>query len=83
MIVAAPGSPQAAITLNTVDSEVVAKHLESAGFELHEAHELGGVARTSLIALRRRIANEPALHTPDWAKGHIDAPLRRCLLIGS
>ena len=83
MIVPAPGSPQAAITLSAVDSEVVAKQLESAGFELHEAHELGGVARTSLIALRRRLAKEPALHTPDWAKGHIDAPLRRCLLIGS
>ncbi|WP_420626346.1 hypothetical protein [Candidatus Poriferisodalis sp.] len=83
MIVPVPGSPQAAITLNPVDSEVVAKRLQSAGFEPHEAHELGGVARTSLMALRRRLAKEPALHTPDWAKEHIDAPLRRCLLIGS
>ena len=82
MIVPVPGSPRAAITLNAVDSEVVAKRLELAGFEPHEAHELGGIARTSLIALRRRLAREPALHAPDWAKEHIDAPLRMCLLIG-
>ncbi len=83
MIVPAPGSPQAAMTLHSVDSDVVAKRLEPAGFELREAHELGGIARTSLIALQRRLAKDPALHTPEWAKGHIDTPLRRCLLIGS
>ena len=82
MIVPVPGSPQAAITLNAVDSGVVAKRLESTGFELHEAHELGSVARTSLIALQRRLAKDPALHTPEWAIGHIDAQLRACLLIG-
>ena len=82
MIVPVPGSPQAAFTLEAVDSEAVAKRLESAGFELHEAHKLGSIARTSLIALRRRLAKDPALHTPDWATGHIDAPLRACLLIG-
>ena len=82
LIVPAPGSPQAAITLDAVDSEVVAERLESAGRELHRAHELAGVARTSLIALRRRLAKEPALHTPEWAKGQIDAPLRRCLMLG-
>ncbi|MCY4517706.1 MAG: hypothetical protein OXB99_10765 [Acidimicrobiaceae bacterium] len=82
MIVPVPGSPQAAVTLGAVDSEIVAKRLELAGFELHEAHEIGSIARTSLIALRRRLANDPALHTPDWATGHIDATLRACLLIG-
>ena len=82
MIVPVPGSPQAAVTLGAVDSEIVAKRLESAGFELHEAHEIGSIARTSLIALRRRLANDPALHTPDWATGHIDATLRAFLLIG-
>ena len=83
MIVPVPGSPQAAITLGPVDSETVAKRLQSDGLEPYEAYELGGVARTSLIALRRRIANEPALHTPEWAKQRIDIPLRRCLLVGS
>ena len=83
MIVPVPGSPLAAITLSPVDSETIAKRLQSDGFEPHEAYELGGVARTSLIALRRCIANEPALHTPEWAKQHIDIPLRRCLLLGS
>ncbi len=83
MIVPVPGSPQAAVTLEAVDSEAVAKRLESAGFELHEAHELGNIARTSLIALRRRLAKDPALHTPEWAKGHIDRAVRRTLLLGS
>lgn len=83
MVVPVPGSPQAAITLNPVDSDAVAKQLQCAEFEPHDAYELASVARTSLIALRRRIAKEPALHTPQWAKQHIDTPLRRCLLIGS
>ena len=82
MIVPTPGSPQADFMLDAVDSDVVTKRLESVGFEPHEAHELSGVARTSLIALRRRLAKKPALHTPDWAKEHIDAPLRACLLLG-
>ena len=83
MIVPVPGSLQAAVTLEAVDSEVVAKRLESAGFDVHEAHELGSIARTSLIALRRRLAKDPALHTPEWAKGHIDRAVRRTLLLGS
>ncbi|WP_419839390.1 hypothetical protein [Candidatus Poriferisodalis sp.] len=83
MIVPTPGIPQAAVTLGAADSEVVAKRLESAGFDLHEAQELGSIARTSLIALRRRLAKDPALHTPEWAKGHIDRTVRRTLLLGS
>ena len=82
MIVPTPGSPQAAITLNPVDSGTVAKQLESAGFEYHEAYVLGGIARESLISLRRRLANESALHTPDWAKGTPDRTIRRSLLLG-
>lgn len=82
MIVPVPGSPQTAIKLDAVDSEMVAKRLEAAGFELHEAYDLASIARTSLIALQRRLAVDPALHTPEWATGHIDAPLRASLLIG-
>ena len=82
MIVPTPGSPQAAITLNPVDSGTVAKQLESAGFEYHEAYVLGGIARESLISLRRRLANESALHTPDWAKETPDRTIRRSLLLG-
>ncbi|WP_420439786.1 hypothetical protein [Candidatus Poriferisodalis sp.] len=83
MIVPTPGSPQADVTLEAVDSEAVAKRLELAGFELHEAHELGSIARTSLMTLQRRLAEHPALHTPAWAKGHIDRDVRRTLLLGS
>ena len=83
MIVPTPGSPQADVTLEAVDSEAVAKRLESAGFELHEARELGSIARTSLMTLQRRLAEHPALHTPAWAKGHIDRDVRRTLLLGS
>ena len=83
MIVPTPGSPHAAVTLGAVDSEIVAKRFESAGFDLHEAHELGSIARISLIALRRRLAKDPALHTPEWAKGRIGRAVRRTLLLGS
>ena len=82
MIVPVPGSPQAAIKLDAVNSDVVDQRLQAVGFEPHEAHQLGGVARTSLMALRRCLAVEPALHTPSWATGHIDMPLRRCLMLG-
>ncbi len=82
MIVPVPGNSSTTITLDAIDSEIVAKRLEAAGFEMHEAYDLGGIARTSLIALRRQLAKDPALYTPQWAKGHIDGPLRACLLTG-
>ncbi len=82
MIVPVPGNGQAAIVLGPVDSELVCRHFEETGEELHRAYKLGGLARISLTALRRRLSVEPALHTPDWATGAVDPTLRRSLLLG-
>lgn len=82
MIVPIPGSTQAEIVLNAVDSGQVAQRLQDNRVELHEAHRLGGMARMSLMALRRHLSVDPALHTPKWAKGQIDKTLRRSLLLG-
>ena len=82
MIVPVPGSTQAEIVLNAVDSELVAQRLQDNRLELHAAHRLGGMARISLMALRRHLSVDPALHTPEWAKGQVDKTLRRSLLLG-
>ncbi len=82
MIVPVPGSTQAEIVLNPVDSELVAQRLQDNRLELHAAHRLGGMARISLMALRRHLSVDPALHTPEWAKGQVGPVLRRSLLLG-
>ena len=82
MIVPVPGSTQADIVLEAVDSEVVASQLQKAGLELHASQELSGLARISLLALWRHLAVNPSLHRPAWATGAIDASLRRSLLLG-
>lgn len=82
MIVPVPGTTQAEIVLDAVDSELVAQQLQDNRVELHAAHRLGGMARMSLLALRRHLSVDPALYTPKWAKGPINKTLRRSLLLG-
>ena len=82
MIVPVPGTTQAEIALNAVDSRLVAQRLQDNRVELHAAHQLGGMARMSLMALRRHLSVDPALHTPEWAKRQTDKMLRRSLLLG-
>ena len=82
MIVPIPGSTQTEIVLDSVDSGEVSKHFEDDGVELNAAHRLGGLARMSLMALRRRLSVKPELHMPDWAKGTPDRTIRRSLLLG-
>lgn len=82
MIVPAPGPARANIVLEPVDSELVRRRFEETGEELHEAYRLAGVARMSLMALRRNLSVEPALHTPSWATGRADQKIRKSLLLG-
>ena len=82
MIVPIPGGTQTEIALDPVDSAVVGKHFEEAGVDLNAAHGRGGLARRSLMALRRHLSVESALHTPDWAKGTPGRTIRRSLLLG-
>ena len=82
MIVPVPGSTQAEIVLEAVDSEVVAQRMQASGVDLRAAQELGSLARMSLLALRRHLAVGPALHRPVWATGPVGETLRRSLLLG-
>ena len=76
-----PGSTQAETVLEAVDSEVVTQRMQASGVDLHTAQQLGGLARMSLLALRRHLAVDPALHRPAWAAGPVDETLRRSLLL--
>ena len=82
MIVLVPGSTQAEIVLDAVDSDVVAQRMRAASADLRFTHELGGLARMSLLALKRHLAVEPALHRPKWAASPVGSTLRRSLLLG-
>ncbi|MDE0133301.1 MAG: hypothetical protein OXM54_00545 [Acidimicrobiaceae bacterium] len=82
MVVPLPGSQQADIVLEPVDGEVVARQLEAAIAPPSDAHRLGGIARMSLMTLRRYFARQPELHAPSWSNDSPDAALRRCLLLG-
>ena len=82
MIVPIPGSTQTEIVLDPVDSAVVGKHFEDTEVELNAAHRLGGLARMSLMALRRHLSVKPELHMPNWAKGTPGRTIRRSLLLG-
>lgn len=82
MIVPVPGSPQADIVLESVDSRVVSQQLHGAGEDIHTADQLGSIARMSLLALRRILAVNPELYRPVWATSPVDVMLRRSLLLG-
>lgn len=82
MIVPVPGSTQAEIVLDAVDSDVVAQRMRATGVDLRSTHGLGSLARMSLLALKRHLAVEPALHSPKWATSPVGATLRRSLLLG-
>ena len=79
VIAASPGSSNAQIRVEPVDSEEVAERLRADGFDLNKAHRLGAVARMSLPALCRQLARQRDLLEPDWCK---DTLVRRMILLG-
>ena len=81
LIVPVPGAGEADIVLEPVDSEQVSILLRDAGLNRHTAGDLGFLAHMSLLALRRRLAVNPAFHQPAWAGGRIDSTIRRCVLL--
>ena len=83
LIVVAPGNSLSNMELDRVDPGEVAARLEAVGEHTYTAHDLGSLARMSLLTLRRSLAMNPALHRPAWAEGSIDRTLRRCLLLNS
>ena len=83
MIVPLPGASQSEIVLEAADAAEAAERLLAAGVDRYDAHELGSLARMSLMALRRRLAVNPELYRPQWASGPIAETLRRSLLLHS
>ena len=81
MIVPVPGSSQVDVIVEAVDSAGVAQAMQAAGLDRRTAQELGGLARMSLLALRRHLVVDPALHRPVWATGSVGETLRRSLLL--
>ena len=83
MIVPIPGGSQPEMALEAADAAVAAARLRAAGVDHDRAHELGSIARMSLMALRRRLAVNPELYAPQWATDPVDETLRRSLLLHS
>ncbi len=83
VIVPVTGLIDADIELPPIDSNDAAAALRKAGIDDdRRAEELGRLARRSLVALRRNIANKPELHVPLWARPPVHRELRAALLAG-
>lgn len=63
------GSARADLDLPPIDALAATAALAEAGMDdARMAEEVGRLARRSLIAMRRRLANKPELHQPKWAR---------------
>lgn len=80
LVVPIPGSGAVSVRVGPVDSGKIAECLQALGIEHRHSWELGHLGRRSLLALRRKLALQPARHQPAWSN-EIDAAIRRCLLL--
>ena len=81
-VVPVTGSGDADIELSPIDSHGATVILREADLEDRQAEEVAQLARRSLIAMRRRLANKPELHQPAWAEPPVQWLMRRLLLGG-
>lgn len=81
LLLAAPGAT-GDISVPPVDGQAVAAVMQAAGLAHERAWSLGRLARRSLLALRRALANNPMPLTPSWVSDP-DVIRRRLLLLGS
>ncbi|MEH0986141.1 hypothetical protein [Micromonospora sp. CPCC 205556] len=81
LLLAAPGAT-GDIAVPPVDGQAVAAEMQAAGLAHERAWSLGRLARRSLLALRRTLANNPIPLTPSWVS-EPDVIRRRLLLLGS
>lgn len=82
LIVPITGTTDADIELPAVDSLAAAEVLKGAGLLESQAEDIGKLARFSLLAARRHLANKPELHRPWWAQAPAVKLVRRLALIG-
>jgi len=73
---------RADIAIPTIDPAEAVAALKQAGVDDQKAERLARLARSSLQAMRREIANKPELHQPPWARPPIDRVTRTLLLAG-
>jgi len=83
IVVPVVGAADADIELPPIDAaqaiEVLKKQI---GLDEQRAEAAGRLARRSLLALRRNLANKPELHEPAWATPPVDRVVRGILLAG-
>lgn len=84
VIVPLTGRRDADIELLPVDASAAADALRAAGFEdEQQADQTARLGRRSFLALRRRLAKKPELHTPPWARDPVERVARGVLVAGS
>ena len=83
VIVPLPGVVRSDIVLGPVDDTIVDDTLKGAHDDHYMSHNLGAMARMSLLTLRRHLAIKPGLSEPTWSSDGICGTLRRCLLLNS
>jgi hypothetical protein len=76
------GGPDSDIGLRPINHVDAAAALRAAGMTEEAADSGGRLARTSLLALRRHLANRHELHVPSWARAQVDRVVRGALLAG-
>jgi hypothetical protein len=83
VVVPVTSATPADIELPPLDEEEATAALKAAGLrDDRRAQEAGRLARRSLTALRRRLANKPELHEPNWAKAPVPRQVRALLFAG-
>jgi hypothetical protein len=71
---------RADVVIPPLDVDEVVSILRGLGLEDRNADDAGRLARRSLLALRRHLANKPELHIPSWAQPPVERMLRGILL---
>ncbi|MGK2852285.1 MAG: hypothetical protein ACSLFN_15445 [Candidatus Limnocylindrales bacterium] len=74
---------RAQLILEPLDATEATAALVASGLDEPLAAEAGRLARRSLTALRRRLAVNPALHSPPWSTPPVARAVRSVVLAGS
>lgn len=83
VLVPLAGAPMADYELSPIDPAAAREALAAAGIDEEiQLNELSRLARRSLLALRRRLAAKPELHSPPWAAAPGTRVIRAALMAG-
>jgi hypothetical protein len=82
LVIPVAGASDADIELSPIDSLVAAQVLKDAGLAERKADDAGKLARLSLLAARRRLANKRELLQPEWGRTPASRVVRRLALLG-